>query len=273
MKKVFFSIAVFSLYAVGCGSHRSKSQPEQLETDRQSFIPSDSTLPLPTFFSELFQSYQGDLDKYWADSFARLSESQWLDKQSAENLNTYLEITFFHQLFTSKSARNGIKGGILQIPYLWHWVTPNPRHEIIYLPLQEPLKDQQPTKRFSRYQSMADVDRTPSLFLQDLISVEPPYSHPACGEFYSFGWCSEREMAFVQLMSNYGYLGKVVTSGNHSWTSLLVSMKEQDGQEVQMEVRVDNTFDQLYWNRAPEGLSTEEWLNDHGEEGQIANLV
>ncbi len=31
--------------------------------------------------------------------------------------------------FEAFCAGHGVRGGLLRIPYFWHWVEPNPRHE------------------------------------------------------------------------------------------------------------------------------------------------
>ena len=154
-------------------------------------------------------------------------------------------IEFFHQLPTGSGAADGARGGYLGIPYFWHWIEPNPRHEIIILPDSVLLSTLSPPASYERYQSFADIDRLPALYLGDLVSEVPKYSHPICGAFFSFGWCSEREMAYVVLMRALGYPGKVKQSGIHTRSALWCSFRHVEGHTVILEAHVDNTFDQV----------------------------
>ena len=250
---------------VACQQNHSQSQPIESPLanapGESDFQPSDTVLPLTTFFSELFAHYYPSLEKKYVASFEQTCQTYELSSEDEDNKRKFYEIRFFHDLFTCNSASNGAMGGALRIPYLWHWVTPNPRHQITYLPTGELLTDIRPPKAFARYNSTADIDRTPALFLKDLATDEPQYQHPACGKFYTFGWCSEREMAFVQLMAVYGYTGKVVPEGNHSWSAFLVAMKDMNGNVKRMHVSVDNTFDMLDWEPIT-NVSKAEWLKD-----------
>jgi len=75
-----------------------------------------------------------------------------------------------HKLFTSKNASNGSHGEILNIPYFWHWINPNPRYEITLLSTNQKLNTIKSPAAFSKYKSYADIDRTPYLFLSELLS-------------------------------------------------------------------------------------------------------
>ena len=152
-----------------------------------------------------------------------------------------------HDLFTSQSATNGSKGEILNIPYMWHWVTPNPRHQISFTASKTLLQDMKPPIEFSKYNSYADIDRTPFLYLTDLVAESPKYYSESYGEFSTFGWCSEREMAFVFLFEMMGFDGKVMAEGNHSWSEFLITMNLNDKNSANFMVKVDNTFDTLNW--------------------------
>jgi hypothetical protein len=165
-------------------------------------------------------------------------------KDSKENKDQYFQIKFLHDLFTCQGAWNGARGGILRTPYFWHWVTPNPRHSIISTSTKKPIHDEKPPTGFGNYATKADIDRTPDLYLQDLFTEKASYQTEALGEFFSFGWCSEREMAHVQIMNIMGYQnGKVVVSGNHSWSEYLIPFISAKGDTVSMHFKIDNTFD------------------------------
>ena len=62
---------------------------------------------------------------------------------------------------------------------------------------------------YKKYKSAADADRRPYLYLKDLVSKKNKYYHPECSGFYTFGWCSEREMAFNCLLAIMGYKCKI----------------------------------------------------------------
>jgi hypothetical protein len=115
------------------------------------------------------------------------------------------------------------------------------------------------------YSSYADIDRTPLLFLGDLFTENPKYYHTKQDTFSSFGWCSEREMAFVALVSLLNYQAKVVVRGNHSWTELIVPMVKLNGDSLNFMVNVDNTFDRITWNQISQ-VAVAEWESKvHGE--------
>ena len=114
----------------------------------------------------------------------------------------------------------------------------------------------------AKYRTYADVDRTPALFLSDLVSASARYRHEDCGEFFTFGWCSEREMAFLALMTCLGYEGRVSQEGIHSWSELWCSLAGEDGTPVEVVAAIDNTYGTLEWTRAPEGISRRQWLED-----------
>ena len=172
------------------------------------------------------------------------------------------QVLFVHELLTGSAAVDCAKGGILGIPYFWHWVDPNPRHSIVALPDSVPLSELEPPPGFDRYETYADVDRVPSLFFSDLLTDRPRYSSRDCGTFFTFGWCSEREMAFVALMRQLGYPGRIRSAGIHAWSELCCELIAEDGQPVRMVAHVDNTFDLVEWLEWPEGATLDEWLDD-----------
>jgi hypothetical protein len=129
---------------------------------------------------------------------------------------------------------------------------PNPRYEIILTKNKQLLKDIPPTQEFSKYNYFADIDRTPYLFLSELLLEKPKYYTTTCGEFSTFGCCSEREMAFVCLMETIGYTGKVMTNGNHNWSEFIISLSSNDNKSQTTRVKVDNTFDGLEFEKIKE---------------------
>jgi hypothetical protein len=127
-----------------------------------------------------------------------------------------------------------------------------------------------PPEPYTRYRTCADVDRVPVLYLSDLVGDFPKYTHPDCGSFFTFGWCSEREMAFVAVMAEFGYRGKVRQSGIHTWSSLWCPCERSDGTRVALTAHVDNTFDTVRWEAVPAGTSLSGWLGDVGRGTEIA---
>ena len=137
----------------------------------------------------------------------------------------------------------------MDIPYFWHWVNPNPRSEIFLLENKQLLSTIKPSSEYDKYKSVAEIDRTPFLFLSDLFREKPKYGHPLCDTFSTFGWCSEREMAFVFLTDLMDFQGKVVAVGNHSWSELIVPLVSKTNDNQHFTVKIDNTFDKIEWQK------------------------
>jgi hypothetical protein len=172
------------------------------------------------------------------------------------------ELLFLHFLFTTTDAVDGLKGGILGIPYFWHWVQPNPRHEIMYEPEQCLLKNVRPPDGYKKYKSYADIDRTPCIYLMNLIESKPIFSHKSCGPFYTFGWCSEREMAFNTILKILGYTSKIKQEDIHVWTEVCLTINA----EVYIIV-IDNTFNGFTIKKTDRTLKS--WVNDIGNGTQV----
>lgn len=214
------------------------------------FQPATFTYPqmkAPVFFENLVKNHYKDFASVDSSDFEKAFSQNNIDEDDSANVTKFYTLKILHQLFTSKNASNGSKGEILNIPYFWHWTNPNPRYEIDYIKANRKLNTVLPPKEFSKYKSFADVDRTPFLFLSDLLSEKPNYFTPSCGSFYTFGWCSEREMAYVCLLSTLGHQGNVITNGNHSWSEFIISLKNKNNGTVNFKVTVDNTFDEIAW--------------------------
>jgi len=206
-----------------------------------------------TFLETLYNNYKDDYQSKNNTEFLQFCENNNIDRTKEINQKHYYFISFLHDLFTSSSASDFVAGGILDIPYLWHWEDPNPRHFITFLPNSVSLSKVSPPDEFSRYKTYADIDRTPVLYLNDLFSDKPKYYHEEFGEFYTFGWCSEREMAFNSLLSLYafGYDCKIKQEGIHVWSEIWIEFINNDGTYSDIIVRVDNTFDTISWENPP----------------------
>jgi hypothetical protein len=178
-----------------------------------------------------------------------------LDMADSSNAKKFHSLLLLHNLFTSSSAFNCARGNILNIPYFWHWVSPNPRHQIMHKPSGKLLKSLKPPAGFGKYQSWADVDRTPDIFISDMLTKQPLYYSESCDTFYTFGWCSEREMAISALCEMLDIPARVVAQNNHSWSDVLIPMKTKSGETKTFVFSVDNTFDSLQWNLFSENIA------------------
>lgn len=182
---------------------------------------------------------------------------------SEENCEKIRSLLFLHHLFTSGADVTGNYGGILQIPYFWHWCKDNPRHNIIYRPTNENLTEVPAPVGFEKYKSRADIDRTPAVYLQDLFVDTALYYHSFVGNMFTFGWCSEREMAFGQMVRPKGYKMKVYQNSSHVWSEILLPFIDSSGVEINCILRVDNTFD--YFDMVEVEESEELWYQDLGD--------
>lgn len=202
-------------------------------------------MPIPDFFRKLVDNHYKDFASIDNSDFEDFCSENGLSDSDSINQKKFYTIKMLHELFTSKTASNGSKGEILNVPYYWHWTTPNPRYQITVKKTNQKLNTIKPPKEFAKYKSYADIDRTPYLFLSEMLSAKPLYSS-SDGEFSTFGWCSEREMAFVCLMESLGFRGQVITSGNHSWSEFIVPFSK-NGVATLYRFKIDNTFDGLEW--------------------------
>ncbi|MGX7667040.1 hypothetical protein [Flavobacterium pedocola] len=239
----------------GCQKHA-----QEIASDFQPKNYSYKEMPAPDFFTRLVENHYKDFYAIDHSDIEALFSENEINPDDSSNAKSFYTFKILHKLFTNKSAANNSKGEILNIPYYWHWVNPNPRHEIIYAATNQKLNTVKPPKGLQKYKSLADVDRIPSLFMNDFLSDKPNYSTPENGKFRTFGWCSEREMSFVCLLKTLGYEGKVVTNGNHSWSEFIVPLKNAGNKTTYFKATVDNTFDNLDWEKiSPEQIK--KWRN------------
>lgn len=243
-----FSILLLSCLILGfsCTSNPS-SQSEKAPVNATLYEYQEMTIP--AFFTRLVENHLEDYYALNQEEYARFCKQNNLAISDSLNKHNYFTIKALQTLFTSKSASNCSKGDVLNIPYYWHWTEPNPRHKIHFTSNNKLLADTKPSGAFSKYNSYADIDRTPFLFLSDMVASKPKYYSETCDTFYTFGWCSEREMAFVALTNLLGFNGKVVAEGNHSWSEFIIDMKTKSNEEVYFKLKVDNTFNHSLWTK------------------------
>jgi len=224
---------------------------------------------IPAFFRELAAEFAVEYAPLQERAYTELCARYGIDIDDPANAEVHLQLAFLHDLLTCVSADDCARGGILEIPYFWHWIEPNPRHAIVALPDSTLLADHRPAAPYDRYASRADIDRVPALYLTDLVSEQPRYHHPECETFFTFGWCSEREMAFVALATALGFSAKIVQFGIHTHTEVWVPLRRVDGTTMDFAVRIDNTFDTITWLPLPAGKARPQWLGEEGEGARV----
>lgn len=234
-----------------------------------SLFPLKANASIPELFNGILNDVQEEYFQIRSSEFESLCTSHGLDSANARNREKFLQIHFLHDLLTTNAARNCAAGGFLEIPYFWHWVEPNPRHSISSVPQGVLLTEVPPPKKYKRYKTFADIGRVPDLFLGDLITETPLYSHPQCGSFFSFGWCSEREMSYTAVMLAWGFPGKIVQEGIHTWSMVWCDYAATDGSIISMEARVDNTFDTVSWQKVATSVKVDQWLKNTGNGSHV----
>jgi len=220
------------------------------------------------FFNDLYQDYPAYVELRNSEYYI-FCKKYSIDSSLLSNRNKFFNIYFLHDLFTGSSAQNFTSGGILQIPYFWHWVDPNPRHEITFWINHTKLNRIKPPKRFFKYKSFADIDRIPSLYLADLLTDKPKYFHDECSGFYTFGWCSEREMAYNSLLEILGFKSKIKQSGIHTWSEVLFEFKTTNSEIKLIVFKVDNTFDIINYILVNSNIPVKQWQNKIGRGSTI----
>lgn len=173
-----------------------------------------------------------------------------LDTAADASQDSLLLPVLAHDLLTTGNAVDGNVGGILRSTYFWHWVSPNPRHDLLLAADGRKLASIPPPPGTGPYRSFADVDRKPGLFLSDLVTDVPRYHHPTFGDIRTFGWCSEREEAYGAWVGVLGAVQRIRFSGNHVWSEVLVPSRRR-GDRGRAVLVVDNTFDEIRLEPVP----------------------
>jgi len=208
------------------------------------------------FSRHLFDHYYESYFFFRKEQFLFECERFALDPDDSSNRRRFAQVYFFHDMIKGNGTSNGSYSGFLKIPYFWHWIPVNPRLEITRLPGEQKLKDLPPPEGWGPYKNWATVDRFPRIFFTDLFTDSPGYRTEPTGDFHSFGWCSEREPAYLVWLSAFGLTGKVNGKGGHVAStvylpvnSALSSMVNQgkisstDSSTKYLSVCVDNTYD------------------------------
>ena len=213
---------------------------------------------ITSYLDSLYQKYHTNIDSSYGKTIdAMLSK---VDNDSPETRELILKYYFWHKLFTSSNSENGNNIGIWQIPYFWHWINPNPRCAIYLMPDSTSLDKVKPPSAFSQYKSFAYIDRSPYLYLYDLFCSDTEYYHTTCGRFRTFGWCSEREMAFNAILNLSNVNCKIYVSANHSWSEIYY--KNED--DPILLIKIDNTYDRFRIRKAASDLTMQAWKKNIG---------
>jgi hypothetical protein len=145
------------------------------------------------------------------------------------------KVLYMHMLLTCYYSVDGDTSGGFGIPYFWNYTNHNPRVNIVNLKKGKKL-GQLPAPVGG---TMATLDRTPVIFWSDFMTDEPQYSYEHISAFYSFGWCSEREMAYKAWLGVVGIKSTIGIKTDHVWTE--VAMPGMPGYFL----FIDNTFNRF----------------------------
>lgn len=172
----------------------------------------------------MYYQYRNEIEKEYKEEYKKFTTKNRIQHNNTKNKEIFYKLFFYHKLFTTNQAIDCAKSGILEIPYFWI----SDRHRIEY------------TKKSQLR------ERIPKNFLEDLVSDTPTFSHPDCGKFYTFGWCSEREMSYTAILKNIGFTCKIKAAGAHCWTTVSVKMLNHNNIEKEYTIKIDNTFETFY---------------------------
>jgi hypothetical protein len=192
-----------------------------------------------------------------------------LKKLTKSQLTNLRKLAVIHSLVTVSSPSTGNQNPYWGIPYFWHYTNPNPRDKIILIEQKLNLSVVKPPKRFARYKSYSSIDRTPDIYWADFANEKPLYRYAGIPDFYTFGWCSEREMAFLAWLHFLSISGQIVLNGNHVWS--VVELEPGSGKWL----KVDNTFDRFYVTVKPQKDETPlaKWYNKNATAPKIISFL
>lgn len=257
------------MFCFSCGENSSSNSKikNRLKYSYKVKISRYHVNSIPTFFEAIVANHLNEIKITDSSQFREFCNANSIEVNNSLNANFYYTVSTLHKFFTCQNATNGSRGSIINIPYYWHWVNPNPRYEIFLKKSNKRLNEITPPKEFSKYKSFADIDRTPYLFMSELFIDTPKYYSTLSDTFSTFGWCSEREMAFVSLMDILGYKGKVIAESNHSWSEFIIPMIDNKNESQEFKVKIDNTFDLVNWDKIS-SADIIKWNNYQGKSKQ-----
>ena len=222
---------------------------------------------IPDFFNNVTKNHLESFKKLHQSDYDTFCSENSINSKDTNNNQTYFKLRILNDLLSSENASNYSTGKILKIPYMWHWINPNPRHAIILKEKNTALNTIKPSTEFQKYKSFADIDRTPFLYLSELFLETEKYTSTSCESFATFGWCSEREMAFNCLLDAMQFTSKVYTVGNHCWTEVLLDFTTSTNSKKSFVIKIDNTFHEFTIKEiASKNIAT--WKTNTGNSGQ-----
>lgn len=265
MKYIFIILLFFtSLSLIFCKNENSKlNLLSEVRIEKHEYNSST----IPDFFNEVTSNHLESFKKIHQSDYESFCLENNINVNDTNNCNSYFKLRILNDLLSSENASNYSTGKILKIPYMWHWINPNPRHAIILKEKQVALNTIKPSIEFKNYKSFADIDRTPFLYLSELFLETEKYTSTSCKSFATFGWCSEREMAFNCLLDVMQFTSKVYTEGNHCWTEVLLEMNTSANIKKSFVVKIDNTFHQFQLKRIV-SKDIANWKTNVGNSGQ-----
>jgi hypothetical protein len=212
------------------------------------------------FWNGLLSRHINQYLEYDSIEYKRFCNVYQVDPDHIQNQKNYATIGLLHSIITSSQSETCNRSGILEIPYYWHWGQDLPRRSIIWTHSGATLERTPPPREFARrYKSYADIDRTPDIFWQNLHTENPSFYTLTCDSFYTFGWCSEREMAYLAILHAIGFfsdknnlnspVGRIIAPGNHSWSEIISPFVQNDGQTRFVKFVIDNTYDRIEWSQ------------------------
>lgn len=243
----FLIISLFftSLSLIFCKNENEKlNLLSEVKTEKHDY----NSKNIPVFFNEVTNNHLENFKKLHQSDYEVFCSENDINAKDTNNINVYFKLRILNDLLSSENASNYSTGKILKIPYMWHWINPNPRHAITLKEKNTTLNTIKPSADFKNYKSFADIDRTPFLYLSELFLETEKYTSTSCENFATFGWCSEREMAFNCLLDALKYTSKVHTEGNHCWTEVLQEFTTTTNSKKSFVIKIDNTFHEFLLN-------------------------
>ncbi len=218
-------------------------------------------------FRQAYEKNRKAYQRYRRYDYLTACRQHKLKSGARDNQYRFYFLYFLHDLFKTDDAVDGKTAGALDIPYFFHHHRLNMRRQIIYLPFGKPLPRIRPPRDYRQHVNLAMIDRTPLIYFRDLLSPEPKYSHPVCGQFYTFGWCSEREMAFVMLLSAFDYRARIVmATNNHTRSEIRVPLTLRNGKKGLFIFVVDNTYGLFCIVRSYSQKTDAKWLKSYDDD-------
>ena len=247
MKTSILILSIAVLAWPGPSFSQQEVNEDVLNLIRSSLTRYTSPGPLSAvdFSNNLYNHFFSAYSWFREDRYLSISERFSLEAENNTNQRSITTVFFFHDMIKGNGVANESYSGFLKIPYFWNWIKPNPRFGIVRLPELKTLKELPPPKGWGPYKNWAYVDRFPTIFFSDLFSKSVGYRSSWAGDFYTFGWCSEREPAYLIWLTSFDIQGIVIGRGGHVQSTVLVPVVTDRIGNKHLKMIVDNTFDEV----------------------------